>query len=175
VANPETLQKLGLVGGLVFAAVAGVLYFQATHDSGSERLKNVRSVPPPSSAGAGAADVAGSIPVGVLGMMSSPRVVPADAKKAVKKALKASLPGLGDCYTSNKASSEPDGTLYIKLHTTDAGTARDIQIGFRGPSGAELQACVSGVLGAASFEGVAADTLVSWPLRWKRGEGMRLR
>ncbi len=172
--NPETLQKIGLVGGLLFAAIAGALYFQSTRDTGTQRLQQVRAMPAESSAGE-VKEVAGQIPVGVLGMMSAPRVVPPEGMKPVTKALKGSLDDLSACYKANQASSEPDGTLYLKMHTTAEGTARDIQLAFRGPSGPELHACVSGVLGGASFAGTAEDTLVSWPLRWKRGKGVRLR
>ncbi len=176
-ANPDTLQKFGLIGGLVFAVVAGGLYLQTTTSSGgTEPLKTVRAVPPPSSGSAAPSEPEGTIPVGVLGMMQKPRVVPPESMPAVKAALKGVLGDLGDCYDAAGSSHEPDGTLYVKLHVTGDGGTRDVQLAFRGPSGRALKDCASGVLsGMAVGDDAAVDTLVSWPLRWTRGKGLRLR
>ncbi len=175
VADPDTLQKLGLAGGLLFAVVAGGLYLYATLDSGSEALPAVRSAPPPASASSAPKEAAGTIPVGVLGMMQAPRVVPPTAMEGVDAALGSALGPLGACYDADAASHEPDGTLYVKLHTGPDGVATDIQLAFRGPSGQALHDCASGVLGTVDFGDVPEGTLVSWPVRWSRGQGLRLR
>ena len=175
-ADQDTLQKIGLIGGLVFAVVAGGLYMQTTMSEGTEPLPRVRPEPPPPSSSGSPEVAAGTIPVGVLGMMQAPRVVPASGFDGVSAALSGALEELDACYDANKASFAPDGTLYVKLHTTEGGGTRDVQLAFRGPSGEALHACVSAVLGPLEFDdGVSPDTLVSWPLRWKRGKGLRLR
>ncbi len=174
-ADSDSLQKFGLIGGLVFAVVAGGLYFQATREPGAETLRTLEARPSASSAAGAPAERAGSIPVGVLGMMQNPRVAPPEGAAAVERALKAALKPLNRCYDAQQSSHEPDGTLYVKLHTTADGSARDVQLAFRGPSGEALHNCASAALAAVRYEDVAADTLVSWPLRWARGKGLTLR
>ena len=175
-ADQDTLQKLGLIGGLVFSVVAGGLYLNASTSGGSDSPPVARAAQPPAKVSAAATPPAGSIPVGVLGMMQAPRVVPTSSLKGVRSSLAGALDELNACYDASKDSFDPDGTLYVRLHTTEGGGTRDVQLAFRGPSGKALHACASSALSKLEFDDrVAPDTLVSWPVRWERGKGLRLR
>lgn len=177
-ADSDTLQKIGLVGVLAFAAVAGALYYQATQEPMPEAPVPAtfdREIPAPTTDTLQPKEAAGTIPVGVLGMMQAPRVVPEAGMKGVEAGLLSVKADLDACYSTPAADGQADGTLYVKLHTTAEGTTRDVQLAFRGPSGKVLHDCASAALLGMTVDGVKADTLVSWPLRWGRSSGLRLR